>query len=97
MNKQKLIHELFIGKVADKIGFKKTLELLSESNKAINKLQNETKDEVEVIKESIISLIKPHVKDYEININKTESSYFGVKNDFEIKFTITTKNKNKNK
>ena len=32
--KEKLIHELFVGKVADEIGFKRTLELLTESKQA---------------------------------------------------------------
>ena len=34
MNKQKLIHQLFIGKVADVIGFDKTTELLKEAIEA---------------------------------------------------------------
>tara|TARA_R110000803_G_scaffold76454_3_gene141099 strand:+ start:103 stop:237 length:135 start_codon:yes stop_codon:yes gene_type:complete len=33
----KLIHQLFIGKVSDVIGFEKTIELLRESKKAILK------------------------------------------------------------
>ena len=38
MNKQKLIHELFIGKVSDAIGVEKTQALLKESKDAIDKL-----------------------------------------------------------
>lgn len=33
MDKQKLIHQLFIGKVADVLGFDKTTELLKEAIK----------------------------------------------------------------
>ena len=34
---QKLLHQLFIGKVADRLGFDKTMELLVESKKAVLK------------------------------------------------------------
>ncbi len=34
--KEKLIRQLFIGKVVEIIGFEKTLELLKESEKTIN-------------------------------------------------------------
>lgn len=36
MDKDKLIHQLFIGKVSEVIGFDKTTELLKESIEAIN-------------------------------------------------------------
>jgi hypothetical protein len=36
--KDKLIHELFVGKVVGIIGFDKTLELLKESKEAINSI-----------------------------------------------------------
>ena len=36
MDKQKLIHQLFIGKVADVLGVDKTTELLNEAKKAFN-------------------------------------------------------------
>jgi len=36
MDTEKLIHQLFIGKVADEIGIKKTTQLLKESKEAFN-------------------------------------------------------------
>lgn len=36
----KLIHQLFIGKVADVLGFDKTLELLKEAKKAILEIKD---------------------------------------------------------
>ena len=36
MNKEKLIHELFIGKVADRIGMDETSKLLKQAKDAIN-------------------------------------------------------------
>ena len=36
MNKEKLIHQLFVGKVSNVIGFDKTTELLKEAKDAIN-------------------------------------------------------------
>ncbi len=37
-NKDKLIHQLFVGKVADILGTEKTTELLKESREAIDRL-----------------------------------------------------------
>lgn len=37
-NKEKLVRQLFVGKVSEIIGFDKTVELLKESTNAINKL-----------------------------------------------------------
>jgi ribosomal protein L37AE/L43A len=37
VDKQKLIHQLFVGKVADEIGFQKTMKLLAEATKAFEK------------------------------------------------------------
>ena len=36
MNKEKLIHQLFIGKVSDEIGLKRTTELLREAKEAFS-------------------------------------------------------------
>lgn len=36
---EKLIHQLFIGKVVEIIGFEKTLELLKKSKEAIEKIK----------------------------------------------------------
>lgn len=38
--KDKLIHQLFIGMVVDVIGFEKTLELLKKASEKINKIDN---------------------------------------------------------
>lgn len=35
--KDKLVHQLFIGKVCDAIGNEKTIQLLKEANETINK------------------------------------------------------------
>ena len=44
-NREKLVRELFIGKVPEILGFEKTLELLRESNDAFKKCEhNEEKD-----------------------------------------------------
>ncbi len=37
MDRQKLIHQLFIGKVADVLGIEKTTELLKEAKEAFTK------------------------------------------------------------
>ena len=45
MNEEKLKHQLFIGKVSDVIGMKKTIELLKEVREAIkNKIMSEKKE-----------------------------------------------------
>lgn len=41
MNKQKLIHELFVGKVSDELGFDKTLELLKEAKEVFKDFEEE--------------------------------------------------------
>jgi len=56
MNKEKLIKQLFVGKVSDIIGFKKTTKLLKEATDAINaiiKRKNERLDEQEYLTKHI--------------------------------------------
>jgi hypothetical protein len=36
--KEKLVHQLFVGKVSEIIGFDKTVELLKEAKEAINNI-----------------------------------------------------------
>lgn len=44
-NREKLVRQLFIGKVSEILGFDKTLELLKEANEAFPKCKhNENKD-----------------------------------------------------
>ncbi len=45
MDKEKLIHQLFIGKVADVIGFDETVKLLKEAKKAIEEMLEQPKHE----------------------------------------------------
>ena len=40
MNREKLIRQLFIGKVSDILGLDKTLELLKEANDAFKKCEH---------------------------------------------------------
>ena len=56
MNKEKLIKQLFVGKVSDIIGFKKTTKLLKEATDEINaiiKRKNERLDEQEYLTKHI--------------------------------------------
>ena len=39
MDKQKLIHQLFIGKVAEILGVEKTTKLLKEAKRVINEME----------------------------------------------------------
>lgn len=44
-NREKLVKQLFVGKVSENLGFDKTLELLKEANEAFPKCKhNEDKD-----------------------------------------------------
>ena len=40
MNTEKLIHQLFIGKVVEEIGFKRTAQLLKQAKEEINIYEN---------------------------------------------------------
>jgi len=48
MDRQKLIHDLFVGKVAEVIGFEKTTKLLRESMEAIDKMLVDIKKAQEI-------------------------------------------------
>lgn len=41
-NKEKLVYQLFIGKISDIIGFEKTIQLLNESKEAFKYYDNKT-------------------------------------------------------
>ena len=56
MDKQKLIHQLFIGKVADVLGVDKTTELLNEAKKAFD--TDDVVDESERLKALIQNLLE---------------------------------------
>lgn len=45
MNNQKLIHQLFIGKVADVLGMVKTAELLKEAKELFDVISNKNKQD----------------------------------------------------
>ena len=60
MNKEKLIKQLFVGKVSEVIGVDKTMELLKEATEAINGSDSKSKSENQITPEIIerLGLIK---------------------------------------
>jgi len=56
-NREKLVRQLFVGKVSEILGFDKTLELLKEANDAFPKCEhNEEKDPKTYANEEFIGL-----------------------------------------
>lgn len=81
MENYKLIHQLFIGKVADIIGMKKTIELLKESNDSINTVVVKKTKTLEERHDTFLSKLSDYVGEYPHNMVDEFRAYWSEHND----------------